>query len=179
MTEQIRAELGNYVGWNIFVLLLLLVAAKWPKIARLLFSVLFVGAGMWNLFASLTMRTFYVETYGDVATPPYAAFIKGPFASNPALFVVPIAVEQLAIGILATGSGTWVRLAMMGAMAFLLAIAPMGVGSAFPFSIFGILAASLLFRKRFDSSLFYDVWAALAALAYPSQPGGRPRPHIR
>ena len=128
MAEQIRAEWGTYVGWNLSAILLVLVAAKWPKIARLLFSVLFLGAGVWNLFASLTMPAFYVETYGPSATPPYAAFITGPFAANPALFVVPIAVGQLAIGILAAGTGARVRLAMLGSMAFLLAIAPMGVG---------------------------------------------------
>jgi hypothetical protein len=103
---QIMAGWGTYVGWNIFAVLLVLVAVRWPKLARLLFSVLFLGAGVWNLFASLTMPAFYVETYGPSATPPYAAFIRGPFAANPALFVVPIAAGQLAIGILATGAGS-------------------------------------------------------------------------
>jgi hypothetical protein len=177
MAEQIRAEWGTYVGWNIFAILLVLVAAKWPKLARLLFSVLFLGAGVWNLFASLTMPAFYVETYGPLATPPYAAFITGPFAANPALFVVPIAVGQLAIGILAAGTGARVRLAMLGSMAFLLAIAPMGVGAAFPFSLFGILAAYLLFRTPFDTSLFEDVGATVAALAHTLQPRDRARPH--
>ena len=115
MAEQTRAEWGNYVGWNLSALLLVLVAATWPKLARVLFSVLFLGAGVWNLFASLTMPAFYVETYGPSATPPYAAFITGPFAANPTLFVVPIAVGQLAIGILAAGTGARVRLAMPAA----------------------------------------------------------------
>jgi len=177
MAEQITAEWGNYVGWNIIAILLVLVAARWPKVARLLFSVLFLGAGVWNLFASLTMPAFYVATYGPSATPPYAAFITGPFAANPALFVVPIAVGQLAIGILAAGTGARVRLAMLGVMAFLLAIAPMGVGSAFPFSVFGIWAAYLLYRTPFDTSLFEDVGATAAATTRTFQPRGRARPH--
>jgi hypothetical protein len=177
MAEQIRAEWGTYVGWNITAVLLVLVAAKWPKLARLLFSVLFLGAGVWNLFASLTMPAFYVATYGPSATPPYAAFITGPFAANPALFVVPIAVGQLAIGILAAGTGARVRLAMLGVMAFLLAIAPMGVGSAFPFSVFVIWAAYLLYRTPFDTSLFEDVGATAAATTRTFQPRGRARPH--
>ena len=177
MAEQILAEWGTYIGWNIFAIALVVVAAKWPKLARGLFSVLFLGAGVWNLFASLTMPAFYVATYGPLATPPYAAFISGPFAANPALFVVPIALGQLAIGILATGTGTRVRLAMLGSMAFLLAIAPMGVGAAFPFSIFGILAAYLLFRTPFDTSLFEDAGATAAAIVHTLQPRGRARPH--
>ena len=177
MGEQIVAEWGNYVGWNVTAIVLVQVAAKWPKLARGLFSVLFLGAGAWNLFASLTMPAFYVATYGPVATPPYAAFITGPFAANPARFVVPIAVGQLAIGILATGTGTWVRVAMLGSMAFLLAIAPMGVGAAFPFSLFGIWAAYLLYRTPFDTSLFEDVGATAAATTRTFQPRGRALPH--
>jgi len=177
MAEQIAAAGGNYVGWNIVAILLVLVAARRPKLARLLFSVLFLGAGVWNLFASLTMPAFYVATYGPVATPPYAAFITGPFAANPALFVVPIAVGQLAIGTLATGTGARLRLAMLGSMAFLLAIAPMGVGSAFPFSVFGIWAAYLLFRTPFDTSLFEDVGATVAAMALTFRARGHARPH--
>jgi hypothetical protein len=175
--EQIRAALGNYVGSNIFALLLLLLAAKWPKVARSLFSIGFLGAGVWNLFASLTMPAFYIATYGHSATPPYAAFIAGPFAANPALFVVPIAVGQLAIGILAAGTGTSVRLAMIGGMVFLLAIAPMGVGSAFPFSLVAMLAAYLLFRTPFYTSLFEDVGEMMAAIAHTFQPRGHARPH--
>jgi hypothetical protein len=177
MAEQIMADWGNYVGWNIIAVLLVLVAAKWPRIARLLFSVLFLGAGVWNLYASLTMPAFYVATYGPSATPPYAAFIAGPFAANPALFVVPIALGQLAIGILAAGTGRSVRLAMLGSMAFLLAIAPMGVGSAFPFSVFGIWAAYLLFRTPFDTSLFEDAGTTVAAITHTFWPRGRAHPH--
>src|SRR5579864_4612574 len=172
MIEQIRSELGNYVGWNIFTLLLIVVAAEWPRVARLLFSVLFFGAGIWNLFASLTMPAFYIATYGHLATPPYAAFIFGPFAANPALFVVPIAIGQLTIGILSTGTGTRVRLAMLGITVFMLGLAPLGVGGAFPFSIFAIVAAYLLYRRTFDTSLLEDVRTAFAVVGHTLQPHG-------
>jgi hypothetical protein len=176
MVEQIMSGLGNYVVSNIFVLVLILIAAEWPKIARLLFSVLFLGAGMWNLFASLTMPAFYIATYGPLATPPYAAFIYGPFASNPALFVVPIAIGQLAIGILATGTGARVKLAMVGVTVFMLGLGPLGVGGAFPFSIFAIVAAYLVFRKPFETSLFEDVGATMATIGRIFQPRGHARP---
>ncbi len=32
MIEQIRSELGNFIGWNIFPILLLVAAAKWPNV---------------------------------------------------------------------------------------------------------------------------------------------------
>jgi hypothetical protein len=175
MADQITSELGNYLGCNIFVLFLLLAAAKWPRVARSLFSVMFVGAGVWNLFASLTMPQFYLETYGHLATPLYAAFIYGPFAVDPALFVVPIAIGELAIGILATGTGRALQVGMVGSMIFLLAIAPMGVGSAFPFSLFGILAAYLLFRRPLGTTLFQDAATAFAAMRR-APPRGHARP---
>ncbi len=165
MAEQIVSELGNYVGSNVFALALILCAARWPKLARLLFSVLFVGAGVWNTYASLTRPAFYVATYGHLATPPYASFIFGPFAADPALFVLPIAMGELTIGLLAAGPGSSVRLAMIGVTLFMLGLAPLGVGGAFPFSIFAIVAAYLLFRQRFTTSVFEDVGAVVASLA--------------
>jgi hypothetical protein len=177
MAEQIMSELGNYVGSNIFALLLVVIAAAWPKVARVLFSVLFLGAGVWNLFASFTMPAFYVATYGHLATPPYAAFIFGPFAANPALFVVPIALGQLTIGVLAMGTGMRVRLAMIGVTAFMIGLAPLGVGGAFPFSLFAIVAAYLVFRTPFQASLSADVELVLAVIAHGFQLRGQARPH--
>jgi len=169
--------LGNYLVSNIFALGLILTAVRWPHVARVLVSLLFVGGGTWNLFASLTMPAFYVATYGHLATPPYQAFIYGPFAANAALFVVPIGIGELAIGLLAAGSGTRVRLSMMGLTGFMLGLAPLGVGGAFPFSIFAIVAGYVLYRKPLVTSLFEDVGATLAALAHAFQPRRQARPH--
>jgi len=178
MAEQIMSTLGNYIVSNIFAIFLMVAAVKWPKTARLLISVLFVGGGVWNLFASLTMPAFYVTTYGPVATAPYRAFIYGPFAANPALFVVPIAIGELAIGLLADGGGTWVRLSMIGMTGFMLGLAPLGVGGAFPFSLFAIVAAYFLFRAPPQSSLFQDVAAVRMALAHGfSRPHAHPPAH--
>jgi hypothetical protein len=82
---------------------------------------------------------------------------------------VPIALGQLAIGILATGSGTAVRLAMIGSMMFLLAIAPMGVGAAFPFSVFVIVAASLVYRRPFTTTLLTDIGAMWSGMDHAFQ----------
>jgi hypothetical protein len=140
-------------------------------------SILFLGGAPWNLFASLTMPSFYVETYGPLATPPYAAFIYGPFAANPAVFVVPIAVGELAIGVLTAAKGAWVRLGMIGVMVFMVGLAPLGVGGAFPFSLWAIVAAYVLFRTRFDTSLPEDVARAWAVVTpHPSWPRGHAGP---
>ena len=177
MGAQIMDQLGNYVISNIFALVLIVTAARWPKVARLSISVLFLGGGIWNLFASLTMPAFYVTTYGPLATPPYQAFIYGPFAANPAVFVIPIAIGELAIGAAAAGRGIWVRLSMIGMTGFMLGLAPLGVGGAFPFSVFALVAGYLVYRKPLATSLFEDVGATLVALAHTFQPRAQARPH--
>jgi hypothetical protein len=177
MAEQILSHLGNFVGWNIYAMALIPLAARRPKVARFMLSILFLGGAPWNLFASLAMPQFYVETYGPVATPPYAAFIYGPFAANPALFVVPIAFGELAIGVLTAARGTWVGLGMVGVMVFMVGLAPLGVGGAFPFSVFAIAAAYVLFRTRFDTSLPEDVARAWTAVSRPPWPRGHAGPH--
>ena len=177
MGAQITDQLGNYVISNIFALALIVAAARWPRVARLFVSVLFVGGGIWNLFASLTMPQFYVATYGPLATPPYQAFIYGPFATNPALFVVPIAIGEMTIGVLAAGSGRWIRLSMVGMTVFMLGLAPLGVGGAFPFSVFAIVAGYLLWSKPLTTSLFQDVRATLTTVAHTFQPRVHARPH--
>jgi hypothetical protein len=48
--------------------------------------------------------------------------------------VLAIAGGQLAIAILLVRSWPWRALGVFGALVFLMAIAPLGVGSAFPFS---------------------------------------------
>jgi hypothetical protein len=168
---------GNYVVSNIVVLFVDGVGSKAAMGRSLLLRLLPPRSGGWNLVASLTMPASYVSTYGPLATPPYAAFICGPFASNPALFVVPVTLGQLAIGIMATGTGGWVRLAMLGSAIFLLAIAPTGVGSAFPFSICGVVAAALLFRRWFSTSLFEDMETLMACTGRPARPHGYARLH--
>ncbi len=177
MANQIMSELGNYVVSNVFAIFLILAAVKWPRLARLMVSVLFVGGGVWNVFASLTMPAFYVTTYGPIATEPYRAFSYGPFAANPALFVIPIALGELAIGILADGAGTWVKLSMVGMTGFMIGLAPLGVGGAFPFSLFAIVAAYVVFRNPPQTSLFQDIAAVVAALTRGVQRHPHPRPH--
>jgi hypothetical protein len=63
----------------------------------------------------------------------------------------------------ATGTGRALRLAMIGATLFLLAIAPMGAGSVFPFRIFGIAAAYLLFRRPLGTAPSTMVWLTVDA----------------
>ena len=69
------------------------------------------------------------------------------------------------------------ELAMIGVTAFMIGLASLCVGGAFPFSILAMVAAYLLFRTPFQTSLAEDVGFALAAIAHGFQLHGQARSH--
>ena len=90
-------------------------------------------------------------TAEDRATQALHEFLVPYLVSNAAaLVLLPIAAGQLAIAVLLLLPRAWRVLGVAGALAFLAGIAPLGVGSAFPFSvIFG--AALVVLHRRLAS----------------------------
>ncbi len=140
--------LGPYIGSNIIAVALIVVAVLRPKIARAIFALTFLAAGVFNAYTALTQPEAYL-TYGELAFLPfYRDFIYGVFSLYTAIFVLAIAAGQLIVGILlAIGRDTLLTLGVIGAIIFLTAIAPLGIGSAFPFSIFAITALVVMVVK--------------------------------
>jgi hypothetical protein len=95
--------------------------------------------------------------YARWAVPPYRHFILGPFSRHIGLLVGAIALGQLTIAILVAARGRAVVLGLVGAVIFLLAIAPLGRGSAFPFSLTVSVAAGILLRDRYDRTLCGEI----------------------
>jgi hypothetical protein len=138
--------LGPYIGSNIVAIGLLVVAAKWPKVARALFILIFLAACIVNTFTALTQPEAYLM-YGETAVVQvYRDFIYGPFSQYTAAFVLAIAIGQLTVAAFLVGKGILLRLGVIGGVIFLIAIAPLGVGSAFPFSLFAIAALLVMYR---------------------------------
>ena len=131
-----------YLTSNAIAVAILVLACTRPRLARILLVAIFVWAAVTNSRIALSNPTVYVE-YGDLALLSwYRDFIHGWFSRHIELFVLPIAAGQLAVAILLVGPRSWRRLGVAGAVVFLLAIAPLGVGSAFPFSF--TLSAALI-----------------------------------
>jgi hypothetical protein len=87
-------------------------------------------------------------TYADLAAiPTYETFIRGNFSRHITTFILTIAVAQLAIGICIAGKGALSKTALAGAIIFLLAIAPLGAGSAFPCTVILAAACTVLLIK--------------------------------
>ena len=133
---------------NIVAILQLIAAIKWPRISRLSFFLLFAWASWTNWTTSQHSPQFYLE-YADLTWVGwYRDFIKGWFSQHIRSAVGFIAICQglIAISMLLRG---WVfRIGAIGAIIFLIAILPFGVGSGFPCT--GIMAAAIfiLFKKQ-------------------------------
>lgn len=131
-----------------FALSLIVVALKWPRVARAFIGLGFVAASCFNVVTVLRDPQAYVEGFGPLAIALYQRFIYGPFAQNPGLFVLPIAVGQLAVGVLVLSrTSRAVQIGLAGGILFLLAITPLGLGSAFPSPLLLAVALALLVRR--------------------------------
>ncbi len=130
---------------------MVVLCARWPHTAgRLAVVVVFLPAGAVNAALALMNPSLYVEGFGATAIPLYQAFIEGPFARNPALFVLPIALGQLLCGLAVLfGRGNQVRLGLVGCIVFLAAITGLGAGCAFPANLVMAIGPALLLRHGF------------------------------
>jgi hypothetical protein len=138
--------LAMYLGANLIALAILAVAFWKPRIARWVWVAIFVWAASVNTVTAATEPWVYLA-YGSL-TPSawYRDFINGWFSTRVPEFVLTIAVGQLIIAMLLSRDGDARRLGVASAAIFLAAIAPLGVGSGFPFSLIAI--ASLLVMER-------------------------------
>jgi hypothetical protein len=136
--------ISNLVG---FVLIILAIVR--PSTTRWIFSFIFTGAAAFNTMTAIYSPEDYLSYASMAALPVYEDFINGFFSEHIRAFVISIAAAQLLIGMFITGRAIIANIALAGAAFFLLAIAPLGAGAAFPSSV--LMAAAciiLLFKKK-------------------------------
>jgi len=142
------AYLTGLIISNIAAILFLLAAYRWPKIARVLFLLLFGWASWINWKTSLENPNAYLEYAELTWSNLYKYFINGWFSNH-----IPFAVGAIATcqGLIAISMllKDWIfKAGAIGAILFLLAIVPLGVGSGFPCTIIFAAAMFLLFKKE-------------------------------
>ena len=148
-----------YIISNVVALLILSTAWKQPRIARLLFFLLFIWASWTNWKTALYNPQFYIE-YADLSfLTIYRQFIRGWFSEHVTEMVGFIATCQALIAVSMLLKGWMLKTGAIGAIIFLLGIAPLGVGSAFPFSITASLALYLILKDGTNDYL----WISLKA----------------
>lgn len=144
---EIEEYLLPYIFSNITAVGLLLLSICRPRTSKYIFAVIFLAAGVFNFFAVSSSPEIYVEGYGKTAVFSfYKEFIYGPFSRNTELFVRLIACGQMLVGILLMSRKFFFKAGIAGGILFFIAIAPLGIGSAFPCT--AIMALSLYFLIR-------------------------------
>jgi hypothetical protein len=144
---------------NAIAFILLLLSWKRKNTARILYAILFIWASITNWITAHTNPSVYIE-YGQLALEPYRKFIYGEFSDHITGYVSLIAFGQMAIALCKLSKGLVVKLGCIGGIMFLLCIAPLGLGAAFPFSLIAGSGLFILFRYNFRSDILRDKWLA-------------------
>ncbi len=135
------------IVFNILAIFFLIAAVRWPRISRLLFFLLFAWACWLNWTTVLRSPDDYLQ-YGELSfSSRYTAFIQGWFSQHITLVVGTIATCQGLIALSLCWKGVIYKIGCAGAVVFLLAIAPLGIGSGFPCTLVFAIALFVLFRK--------------------------------
>jgi len=147
---------------NVVAILQLIAAIKWPRIARFSFFLLFAWASWANWIESQLRPQYYLDYANLTWSDRYRDFINGWFSGHIQLAVGFIAIGQGLIAISMLLKGWIFRTGSLGAIIFLLAILPFGVGSGFPCT--AIMAAAIIVLLRIHNNEF--IWEKTDPLRY-------------
>lgn len=135
-------------------IIILLVSARWPRAARVLFFVLFACASWANWQTSRQTPNVYLE-YADLTwSTLYKQIINGWFSRHIQLSVGFIAICQALIAISMLLHKWLFRTGAIGAIIFLVAIIPFGLGSGFPTTLLMAIAMIIILRKHTDQYIW-------------------------
>ncbi|MBD0849591.1 hypothetical protein [Maribacter arenosus] len=145
--DLLREYFIQWMASNTIAILLLIASFRRPKLARLVFSLLFA----WACWLNYTTAHHHPEDYLNYASmTPFVwvrDFINDWFKGHITGIITVISVGQglIALGMLL--QGWWVQVASVCAILFLLAIIPLGIGSGFPCSLILALAVYIMLKK--------------------------------
>ena len=120
---------------------------KFTRIARFLLASLFAWACWFNLDTVAETPEVYVDYAWLTPFQWVSELMTGWFAANVTAIVTAVSIAQglIALGLLL--GGIYARIAAIGTMLFLLAVLPLGIGSAFPAPILMAIGAFFVYRN--------------------------------
>jgi hypothetical protein len=145
--EALRQWLIPYIISNIIFGLSVVGAIKKPLWTRIFFAGFFLWASYFNGTSAFKSPEIYLNYAALNAMTVYREFINGFFSQHITIFVFSIAVGQFLIALGLILKDIWTKLACVGGVVFGVAIAPLGVGSAFPATILMAVAYFILLIK--------------------------------
>lgn len=143
-----KAYLIAYIISNAFALLVLFFSWKHIKLARLAFVILFGWASWANWTTAINSPDDYLDYAGLTFFPFYKHFITGWFSNHTLLIIGLIATAQTFIAISLLLKGWVYKAGIIGGMVFLISIAPLGVGSAFPCTLLLALGMGMIYKNH-------------------------------
>ena len=126
---------------NLIAIGMALLAWKRPNWGRFLFAFNFLGAAIFNTYFLITDASEFIYYADFTFLKFYRNFIIHLFTEHLTLFMGIIVVSQFLIGLALLGRGWVLKTGAIGGILFLVAIAPLGLGAAFPATL--ILAFGL------------------------------------
>ena len=158
--SQLQMLYGQVLA-NVIAVTILFLCWKRRTAGRLSLVLLFLWAGLYNLRAAFVNPDQY-RMYARLASFTwYQTFIRGFFAEHTTAVVASIALGQLTAAVLLSMRGLAVYLGLAGAIISLVAIAPLGSGSAFPSTLIAACGAILLLQYNYDITLLGELRNAL------------------
>jgi murein DD-endopeptidase MepM/ murein hydrolase activator NlpD len=153
-TELLYSQLAS----TIVALLMLIVSVRARNTGRKLFVLLFAWAAAVNAWTAIMSPASYLGYAAFAMSDVYRWFILGFFGQHVTAIVVGIAVGQAGIAVALSGRNRrWQRVGLLAAIAFLLAIAPLGVGAAMPATVIMALGAGVLWRQPATARVVLEV----------------------
>ena len=135
-----------YVITHVITFILIVICYKWPKIGKVVWGIIFILAGIFNIFMVNKDPQAYLN-YRENAVEFYKFFIDGVFHSFTIFIVSLIGVGQILVGVFLLRKGKLFLFGILGGIIFLVAIAPLGIGSAFPSTLLMAFSLFLLYRR--------------------------------
>lgn len=137
-----------YIISNLFAITLLFLSFKHVKLSRFLFFLLFGWASWANWTTAINSPNDYLNYAEFTFLPLYKNFILGWFSKHILALVGFIATAQALIALLLLLKSWVYKLGVIGGIAFLVAIIPLGIGSAFPCTIVLAIALAILYKNH-------------------------------
>ena len=141
-----------YIISNVLAIIFLITSIRLRRLSRLLYVVLFGWASWANWNMAISKPHDYLS-YADLTfLPVYKTFILGWFSEHILISVGFVATAQALVAIALMMKGWVYKLGLIAGTMFLIAIIPLGVGSAFPCTL--LLELGLVMLRKEDSWLW-------------------------
>jgi len=115
---------------------------------RIIYAVVFLLAGIINGWLGIFNPKIYLFFGENTLWSLYENFIYGLFDRHTSAFIVSIAIGQLLIAAGLFFRGKLWFIAIYGAIFFIWALLPLGIGAAFPATFFMLLTLIIIVRRE-------------------------------